>query len=71
MVFPDIFGAGQKCLKNHNSVNIAPTKIILSLSPGGQVESRGNKELCFCTASLGQTRIQCEAYRATTKLLFS
>ena len=31
------------------------------LSLGGHVESRGNKKLCFRTASLGQTRIQCEA----------
>ena len=33
----------------------------------GHVESRGNKKLCFRTASLGQTRIQCEACRAKTK----
>ena len=32
------------------------------LSLGGHVETRGNK------ASLGQTRIQCETYRARTKL---
>ena len=38
------------------------------LSLGGHVESRGNKRLCFRTASLGQTRIQCEASRAKTKL---
>ena len=30
--FPNIFGARIKCLKNHNSVNIAPTKIILALT---------------------------------------
>ena len=33
-------------------------------------ESRGNKKLCFRTVSLGQTRIQCEACRAKTKLFF-
>ena len=38
------------------------------LSLGGHVETQGNKKLCFRTASLGQTRIQCEAYRARTKL---
>ena len=39
-------------------------------SPGGHFESWGNKNLCFRTASLGQTLIQCEASRAKTKLLF-
>ena len=32
------------------------------------VESQENKKLCFRTASLGQTRIQYEAFRAKTKL---
>ena len=35
---------------------------------GGHVESQEDKKLCFCTASLAQTRIQCEACRAKTKL---
>ena len=34
----------------------------------GHVESQENRKLCFCTASLAQTRIQCEASRAKTKL---
>ena len=32
------------------------------------VESQENKKLCFCTASLAQMRIQCEASRAKTNL---
>ena len=43
-------------------------KLNRPLPLGGHVESRGNKKLCFRTASLGQTRIQCEACRAKTKL---
>ena len=38
------------------------------LLPGGHVESRGNKKLDFRMANLAQTRIQCEACRAKTKL---
>ena len=38
------------------------------LSLGGHVESQENKKLCFRTAGLGQTRIQCETCRAKTKL---
>ena len=38
------------------------------LSLRGHVVSQANKKLCFCMASLTQTRIQCEASRAKTKL---
>ena len=38
------------------------------LSLGGHVESQKNKKLCFRTASLAQTRIQCEACRAKPKV---
>ena len=34
----------------------------------GHFESQENKKLCFRTASLAQTRVQCEASRAKTKL---
>ena len=45
-----------------------PVSINRPLSLGGHVESRGNNKLCFHTASLGQTRTECEACRAKTKV---
>ena len=40
----------------------------IPFSLGGHVESQQNKKLCYCTASLAHTWIQCEACRAKTKL---
>ena len=37
-------------------------------SLGGHVESQENKKVCFRTASLAHTRIQCKACRAKTNL---
>ena len=44
--------------------------VVIKIEPtiGGHVGSQGKKRLCFRTASLGQTRIQCEACRAKSKL---
>ena len=54
--------------KLNKSVNChAINKSHRPLSLGGHVGSQENKKLCFCTASLAQIRIQCEASRATTK----
>ena len=41
------------------------------LSLGGHVDSQETRKLCFCTASLAQTRIQCEASRAKNKAFCS
>ena len=41
------------------------------LSRGGQVESQGNKKLCFCTASIALNLRLAEAWRAKTKLFIS
>ena len=38
------------------------------LSLRGHVESQENKKFCYCTESVAQMRIQCEACHAKTKL---
>ena len=45
-----------------------PVVMVRPLSIVGHVESQGIKKLCFCTASLCKTQIQCEACRANKKL---
>ena len=65
----------QKKKKKKEKKELDLTSIYLSvkliscrpLSLGGHVESQENKKLCFLTASLAQTRIQCEACRAKKK----
>ena len=41
------------------------------LSMGGHVESKENKKLCFCTASLALNSLLAEAFRAKTKAFYS
>ena len=52
---PQIF---QSSDQKSDALTTTPSRPYRPLSLGGHVESRGNKKLCFRTASLGQTRIQ-------------
>ena len=61
---PQIF---QSSDQKSDALTTTPSRPYRPLSLGGHVESRGNKKLCFHTASLGQTRIQCNACHAKTK----